>query len=98
MSESDIVLDEVVQLLIEVVGEDFLLDIEITRDTTFSDDLALESIEFVALAERLQQRYGGRVDFAAFVADMDITEIMTMKVGTLVAYIEERTTAARSTG
>jgi acyl carrier protein len=98
MSESDIVLDEVVQLLIEVVGEDFLLDIEITRDTTFSDDLALESIEFVALAERLQQRYGGRVDFAAFVADMDITEIMTMKVGTLVAYIEERTTAARSAG
>ena len=98
MSESDIMLDEVVQLLIEVVGEDFLLDIEITRDTTFSDDLALESIEFVALAERLQQRYGGRVDFAAFVADMDITEIMTMKVGTLVAYIEERTTAARSTG
>ena len=98
MSESDIVLDEVVQLLIEVVGEDFLLDLEITRDTTFSDDLALESIEFVALAEKLQQRYGGRVDFAAFVADMDITEIMTMKVGTLVAYIEERTTAARSAG
>jgi acyl carrier protein len=98
MSESDIVLDEVVQLLIEVVGEDFLLDLEITRDTTFTDDLALESIEFVALAEKLQQRYGGRVDFAAFVADMDITEIMTMKVGTLVAYIEERTTAARSAG
>jgi acyl carrier protein len=97
-SESDIVLDEVVQLLIEVVGEDFLLDLDITRDTTFSDDLALESIEFVALTEKLQQRYGGRVDFAAFVADMDITEIMTMKVGTLVAYIEERTTAARSAG
>jgi acyl carrier protein len=98
MSESDIVLDEIVQLLVEVVGEDFLLDLEITRDTTFSDDLALESIEFVALAEKLQQRYGGRVDFAAFVADMDITEIMTMKVGTLVAYVEERTTAARSAG
>jgi acyl carrier protein len=97
-SESDIVLDEVVQLLVEVVGEDFLLDLEITRDTTFTDDLALESIEFVALAEKLQQRYGGRVDFAAFVADMDITEIMTMKVGTLVAYIEERTAAARSGG
>ncbi|HEY0542321.1 MAG TPA: phosphopantetheine-binding protein [Actinoallomurus sp.] len=98
MSDSDTVLDEVVQLLIEVVGEDFLLDLEITRDTTFSDDLALESIEFVALAEKLQHRYGGRVDFAAFVADMDITEIMAMKVGTLVAYIEERTTAARSAG
>lgn len=96
MSATNPVLDEVVAMLIEVVGDDFLLDVEIDLDTTFSDDLALESIEFVALAEKLQQRYGGRVDFAAFVADMDITEIMTMKVGTLVAYIEERTTAARS--
>jgi acyl carrier protein len=96
VTASDPVLDEVVAILIEVVGEDFLLDVEISRDTTFSEDLALESIEFVALAEKLQERYGGRVDFAAFVADMDITEIMTMKVGTLVAYIEERTTAARS--
>lgn len=85
-------------MLIEVVGEDFLLDVEISRETTFSDDLALESIEFVALAEQLQKRYGGRVDFATFVADMDITEIMTMKVGTLVGYIEERTTTARSAG
>jgi acyl carrier protein len=96
VTASDPVLDEVVAILIEVVGEDFLLDVEISHDTTFSDDLALESIEFVALAEKLQERYGGRVDFAAFVADMDITEIMTMKVGTLVAYIEERTTTARS--
>jgi acyl carrier protein len=98
VTASDPVLDEVVAILIEVVGEDFLLDVEISLDTTFSDDLALESIEFVALAEKLQERYGGRVDFAAFVADMDITEIMTMKVGTLVAYVEERTTAARSAG
>jgi len=96
VTASDPVLDEVVAILIEVVGEDFLLDVEISRETTFSDDLALESIEFVALAEKLGERYGGRVDFAAFVADMDITEIMTMKVGTLVAYIEERTTTARS--
>lgn len=96
MSPADPILGDVVEMLIEVVGEDFLLDVEITRETTFTDDLALESIEFVALAEKLQERYGGRVDFAAFVADMDITEIMAMKVGTLVAYIEERTTAARS--
>ena len=96
MTAPDPVLDEVVAILIEVVGEDFLLDVEISLDTTFSDDLALESIEFVALAEKLQERYGGRVDFAAFVADMDITEIMTMKVGTLVAYIKERTTTAWS--
>lgn len=91
VNTADTVLAEVTGMLVEVVGEDFLLDVEITGDTTFSEDLALESIEFVALAERLQKHYGDRIDFAAFIADMDLTEIMTMKVGTLVSYVQERT-------
>ncbi|MEV5571933.1 phosphopantetheine-binding protein [Spirillospora sp. NPDC052269] len=89
---ADMVLAEVTRMLVEVVGEDFLLDVEITGDTTFSEDLALESIEFVALAEKLQQHYGDRIDFAAFIADMDLTEIMSMDVGTLVDYVQGRTT------
>ena len=87
-SESE-VFDEVVRMLTEVIGEDFLLDVEITRDTKFSEDLAVESVEFVALGEKLQQRYGDRVNFVAFVADMEIDEIMAMTVGRLVSHIEQ---------
>jgi acyl carrier protein len=82
------VLDQVVRILAEVVGEDFLLDTEITPDTTFSDDLALESIEFVALSEKLNEHYGDQVNFVAFIGDMDLDEIMSMTVGTLAGYIE----------
>jgi acyl carrier protein len=82
------VLDEIVRILADVVGEDFLLDTEITPDTTFSDDLALESIEFVALAGRLQERYGGQVNFVSFIGDMEIDDIMAMNVGKLVDYVE----------
>jgi acyl carrier protein len=89
------VLDEVVRILTDVVGEDFLLDIEITRDTTFSDDLALESIELVALAEKLQERYGERVNFVSFIGGMDIDDIMGMTVGRLAGYVEAQTTGAR---
>ena len=82
------VLDEVVRILTEVVGEDFLLDIEITPETTFSDDLALESIEVVALAGKLQEHYGERVNLASLISDMDINDIIAMNVGKLVSYIE----------
>ena len=41
-------------LIHEVIGEDWDLEEEITLDTTFSEDLELESIEFVALAEKMQ--------------------------------------------
>ncbi|MFE3055845.1 acyl carrier protein [Nocardia sp. NPDC059239] len=82
------VFDEVLRMLTEVIGADFLLDVEITPSTTFSDDLAMESIELVALGEKLEQRYGEQVNFVEFVADMDIDEIMGMDIGGLVAYIE----------
>ena len=84
------VLDEVVTMLVEVVGEDFLLDVEVGPETTFNEDLALESIEFVALAEKLQDRYGAKVDFAAFLAGMDLDQVMRMTVGDLVGHIESR--------
>ncbi|RZQ60935.1 acyl carrier protein [Amycolatopsis suaedae] len=87
MSETS-VFDDVVRMIVEVVGQDVLLDLEITRDTTFSDDLGLESIEFVALADKLRARYGDRVDLVAFLGDMDIDEIMAMTIGRLVEHIE----------
>lgn len=82
------VLVQLKQIITEVVGPDFLLDIEITRETTFSDDLGLESIEFVALADKLRAEYGGQVDLVGFLAEMDIDEIMAMSVGRLVDHIE----------
>ena len=87
------VLDEIVGILAEVLGEDFLLDTEITPDTSFSDDLALESIEFVALSEKLQEHYGERVNLVAFISDMDIDAIMAITVGQLVGYIEAQLAA-----
>jgi acyl carrier protein len=81
------ILDDVVEILVQVLGDDFLLEVEVSPATTFNDDLAVESIELVALSERLQERYGGRVDFVAFVADLDIEQIMAMTVGDLVDYI-----------
>jgi acyl carrier protein len=87
------VLEEVVGLLTEVVGDDFLLDTEITPDTSFSEDLALESIEFVALSEKLQDHYGARVNLVSFIGDMDIDGIMAITVGELVGYIESQLAA-----
>jgi acyl carrier protein len=83
----DTILSDVVAILVEVIGEDFLLDVEVTSDTSFNDDLAVESIEFVALAERLRERYGDRVDFVAFIGSMELEEILAMTVGRLVTHI-----------
>jgi len=87
MTTEDSILDDVVGMLVEVIGEDFLLEVEVTSETSFSDDLAVESIEFVALAEKLRERYGDKVDFVAFIGQLELEEIMAMTVGRLVTHI-----------
>ena len=85
------VLDDVRQIISDVIGEDYVSPSDIERDTSFYADLEIESIEFVALGEALQQRYGDRLDFAAWIATLEVDEIIAMTVGQLVDQIVEAT-------
>ncbi|SEC85852.1 acyl carrier protein [Amycolatopsis tolypomycina] len=67
--------------------EEYGLDTEITMDTTFHDDLELESVDLVALSGQLREHYGDRVNFAHFIAERDLDEIIALTVGELVRYI-----------
>jgi acyl carrier protein len=82
------VLADVDSMLRNVLG-DFGTDAEITRETTFRDDLGMESLDVVSLAGRLQARYGNSVNFALFVSTLDVASVAELKVGQLVDYITE---------
>ncbi|MFI5366666.1 MAG: phosphopantetheine-binding protein [Candidatus Binatia bacterium] len=81
------ILQDVRATIADVIGEDYLLDIPIDMNTAFESDLQLESIEFVALAERLQERYGARVDFVSWIAGLELVELVDLRVGQLVQFI-----------
>src|SRR5947209_930849 len=68
------VLEVVRTLLGEVIGEEYLLDLTVEMETSFEDDLEIESIEFVKLGAKLTEHYGAKVDFAGFLADLDLDE------------------------
>jgi acyl carrier protein len=92
------VLEEVRDLLVDVIGEEYLLDVEVSPATSFHDDLEIESIEFVALAEKLLERYGEQVDFVGWLAEKELDEILAMTVGDLVDYIVSSTSGAGTSG
>ncbi len=83
--------DEVLQttagIIREVIAEPWAEEIPITFETSFSQDLELESIEFVALAGRLQDQYGSRVDFGGWLAGKELDEIIELRVGEVVDFI-----------
>ena len=81
------VLADLSEILGDVIGEDFLLEDELTMETSFDEDLQLESIEFVALAEQLLERYGEKVDFVGWLAGLELDEIIALTVGQLVDFV-----------
>jgi acyl carrier protein len=88
MSTTPQILAGVAQAIREVIGEDWIADELIEASTSFADDLELESIEFVALAEKLQETYGERVDFVSWLSQMELDAIIGLTVGDVVEFIE----------
>lgn len=80
-------LDVVRGVIDEVLGPEWSADRKIGMETSFGNDLELESIEFVALAEKLQSRYE-KVDFVRWLSEKELEEIIELKVGDLVTYID----------
>ncbi|HTR50317.1 MAG TPA: hypothetical protein VMJ10_06385 [Kofleriaceae bacterium] len=81
------ILRTVERLVVEVAGDELLLAGPITMTTSFNADLELESIEFVALAEKLQQHYGAGVDFVGWISKKELDQIIALTVGELVEFI-----------
>ena len=90
---TDQVLADLERLLIEVIGDDLLLDGPLTMATSFDEDLQLESIEFVALSEKLLETYGERVDFVGWLAEMELDDIIALTVGQLVEFVASQANA-----
>jgi acyl carrier protein len=59
-------------------------------ETTFGNDLELESIEFVALADRLRSEFGERVNFVAFLSEKNVDDMVSLTVGDVVRYVANR--------
>ena len=83
----DEILRTVEKLVCEVAGEEILIAGPLTMQTTFNGDLELESIEFVALAEKLQEHYGQSVDFVGWISSKELDQIIALTVGELVEFI-----------
>ncbi len=81
------ILDNLRDFINEVVGEEWIEDIDIDMETSFSDDLEMESIEVVTFAEKVKEYYGDKVDFVGWLSNMELDQIIKLKVGQVVDYI-----------
>lgn len=72
----------------EIIGEDFKDEIEIRRDSSFTADLELDSIEIVAFSEKVKLHFGTQIDFTGWLSNMDLDELIALKLSDVIQYIE----------
>ncbi|HVK25811.1 MAG TPA: phosphopantetheine-binding protein [Actinokineospora sp.] len=94
----DAVLDDIRSMLVRVLDQYGLDDVEITTATTFHEDLGLESIDLVTVGSMMTDQYGEQVNLAAFLADLDIDDVIGLRVGTLVDFVHAALSGPPRTG
>ena len=86
--------------ILEVVTEQLIIvmeleegELEISMQSRFQDDLELESIEMIALGDAVKTYYAKidlnkiDVDFAAWLSQLSIEQLMELSVGNLVDWL-----------
>jgi len=86
---SDSVLAVVIEKIRSTICEDWILDYEIGPESRFNDDLEIESIEFIKIANAIQQSFCAQLNIAGWLAGKTIHELIGLSVGELASYIHD---------
>jgi acyl carrier protein len=73
--------------IIDVVGQWYYEECDAGLDSTFAEDIELESMEVMEIAERLIETYEGRVDFVSWFSEMDFEQLIVLTIGDVVDHI-----------
>ncbi|SEB10147.1 acyl carrier protein [Pedobacter hartonius] len=76
------------QFITEVIGEEFIEEMDISMESSFNKDLEMDSIEIVAFSEKIKAHFGERINFTGWLSNMDIDQLIELKLGMIVKFIE----------
>ena len=86
---SEEVFAQIKRFIAEIIGEDVVEEIEIERESVFTRDLEMDSIELVALAEKVNKKYGDKADFVAWFSGMELADLVKISLGEIVDFIAD---------
>jgi hypothetical protein len=77
------VVQRLIAMISEVVGEE---DFGIAAASSFKDDIGFQSIQFVALAELIQEEWPD-IDFVKWLTAKQLPEVLALRVGDVATFI-----------
>jgi acyl carrier protein len=82
------IFDLMKQFITEVIGEEFVEEMDITLESSFNKDLEMDSIELVSFSEKIKAHFGDKINFTGWLSNMDIDQLIALNLGMIVNYIE----------
>ena len=80
------------------VAEDWIQEFEIGANTSFNDDLDLESVEFVTIAAGLQQHFGAQIDLIGWLSTKSFDDLIDLRVGNIAEFVSNSLVAGADQG
>lgn len=73
----------------EVIGEEFVEEMNITPESSFTKDLEMDSIEIVSFSEKIKAHFGDQIDFTGWLSSMDLDQLINLDLSMIINYIYE---------
>ncbi|WP_286857993.1 MULTISPECIES: acyl carrier protein [Sphingobacterium] len=73
----------------KVIGEEFVEEMDITPESSFTKDLEMDSIEIVSFSEKIKAHFGEQIDFTGWLSSMDLDQLINLDLRMIINYIYE---------
>ncbi|MGL6128450.1 acyl carrier protein, partial [Chryseobacterium artocarpi] len=73
----------------EVIGAEFVEEMDITPESSFTKDLEMDSIEIVSFSEKIKAHFGDQIDFTGWLSSMDLDQLINLDLSMIINYIYE---------
>jgi len=73
--------------IVGVVGRWYYDECQVGLESTFAEDIELESMEVMEIAENLIETYEGKVDFVTWFSAMELEDLVELTLGDVVEFI-----------
>jgi len=94
--DQNVIFDQIKEIISETIGPDVMEELNITKESTFSKDLEMDSIEFVAFIDKVNNHYGKTIDFPGWLFSMDLDKLINLSIESLIVFISENIENAKN--
>jgi len=77
------------EIIVEIIGADAAEIVGVHPHSAFVGNLEMDSIQIVAFAGKVNELYGSRINFIAWLSRKPVRQLARLRVGDVAAYIAD---------